>query len=386
MRLQFALASLLTTALLTPESTAQVVAHERTLDVSSNVFEPFFDGTDSAADNAATTLDGLFSVALDATSIVPFMSAAARADQNSVVEADAFDFSAQGVATAGIAVQGSAAADALNTVRVDLFFERSGNLLLDGELSVGTSLGPDFGFDPHGTATAELIVSELGGTVLFERRVELLAGQFAGQAVQLGEALALGAGSYVLEITAVANDATVGIEEVVGSFSVAQFDLDAELELVDPLAADVGAIDATFGGSQAFTLDVGPAIGSEIYWLFGSVSGTAPGIAAGGVVLPLNPDAYFTASIAQANQGPFVSTQGQLDVFGIGSAALSVPAGAALPLVGTTLHHALLARSRLPPKSNTTNAWCRVVPTSGRAAPAGTERAALPIPNTSSCP
>jgi hypothetical protein len=61
------------------------------------------------------------------------------------------------------------------------------------------------------------------------------------------------------------------------------------------------------------------------------------------VVLPLEPDAYFTLTLTKPFLAVFGGFLGQLDSAGLGSATLTVPSGVDPGLAGITLNHAYLA-------------------------------------------
>jgi hypothetical protein len=120
-----------------------------------------------------------------------------------------------------------------------------------------------------------------------------------------------------------------------GAGSVNLFDL-------SPLNGSPSAISLSAGGAQAFALDAGKYYhGGEIYVLLGSLSGTAPGVVGlGGVVLPLNDDAYFQHTLGHPNEFPLSGSLGTLSLAGSGSAVFALPAGLFPTLAGLTVHHA----------------------------------------------
>lgn len=99
------------------------------------------------------------------------------------------------------------------------------------------------------------------------------------------------------------------------------------------LAGDVSEVPIT-GGSQALTLDAGPDQAGKIFYVAGTLSGTAPGVSFGNVHVPLNPDAYTV------NPGLVAGYLGVLDATGSSTATFVLPPGVSPSLVGTTLHHA----------------------------------------------
>lgn len=97
----------------------------------------------------------------------------------------------------------------------------------------------------------------------------------------------------------------------------------------------------SLGGTQALTLTAPDAAGS-IYLLFGSVTGTEPGLPLGGdVVVPLNFDAYTLYTVGNPNAPPLGNSVGALDGSGAGAATFSLGQGQ-VPngLFGVPLHHA----------------------------------------------
>ncbi|MCA8956458.1 MAG: FG-GAP repeat protein [Planctomycetes bacterium] len=106
------------------------------------------------------------------------------------------------------------------------------------------------------------------------------------------------------------------------------------------LRSDVHEIPLTTGGTQNLTLDAGVAQANRNYWIFGSVTGTKPGITLQGVDIPLNPDPYTDLLIANINAPNFVRFRGTLDANGAATAALQVPNN--LPPGSITLYHAFL--------------------------------------------
>ena len=110
------------------------------------------------------------------------------------------------------------------------------------------------------------------------------------------------------------------------------------------LWSTTGELSAAAGGVVGFDLVAGTGHAGDLYLLLGSTSGTGPGFPIDGQLLPLVVgDAYFLASLNQANSGPFVQTFGVLDGLGKAGASLTVPLGAAAPAVGLTAHHAFVA-------------------------------------------
>ncbi|QDU65010.1 hypothetical protein [Engelhardtia mirabilis] len=122
------------------------------------------------------------------------------------------------------------------------------------------------------------------------------------------------------------------------------------------LSGSVGAIEAQAGGNHALALDAGVKHAGQAYLVLGSASGTTPGVPVAGLTLPLNADAYFSLSLSQAGNTPFLNTLGVLDANGHGAATIAVPAG--LSLAGLTfLDHAYFALSPLVGVTLVSNPW-----------------------------
>ena len=102
------------------------------------------------------------------------------------------------------------------------------------------------------------------------------------------------------------------------------------------------ALDASVGGSQALSLDVGPTYAGAPYLLVGGASGTQPGFALEGLNVPLNPDAYTTGTLLLANSSLYAQSVGALDAAGQTSGMAIALGGPAPALAGLGVHHAAL--------------------------------------------
>ena len=98
------------------------------------------------------------------------------------------------------------------------------------------------------------------------------------------------------------------------------------------------------GGVHALGLDAGPAHAGETYLVLGSLTGTEPGVAVDGLVLPLAIDAWFLFTLGNPNAPPYAGSLGALDAQGRATATLTLPPGVAgaAALAGQTLYHAFL--------------------------------------------
>lgn len=120
------------------------------------------------------------------------------------------------------------------------------------------------------------------------------------------------------------------------------------------LTTDRSTISIATGGTQKFTLDAGTSHANRLYWIFGSMSGTKPGVNLVGFHVPLNPDAYTDVAYFATNSTVFASFRGVLASDGTASASLNVPSG--LPPGSYDFHHAYVlhdaAKSRVFMASN----------------------------------
>src|SRR5690606_28657527 len=71
------------------------------------------------------------------------------------------------------------------------------------------------------------------------------------------------------------------------------------------LYADRHRIDIATGGTQALTVHAGAAHAGLTYWIFGSITGSRPGIDLLGVHIPLNPDPYTDLALGAINTPVF---------------------------------------------------------------------------------
>jgi hypothetical protein len=110
------------------------------------------------------------------------------------------------------------------------------------------------------------------------------------------------------------------------------------------LFASAQALSLSAGGAVDLLVDPGPAASPGFaFWIFGSASGTAPGIDVAGVLLPLALDPYLLFTASHPGPPPLAGFLGVLGAGGTGEAALLVPPLTSPALAGLTLHHAFLA-------------------------------------------
>lgn len=89
------------------------------------------------------------------------------------------------------------------------------------------------------------------------------------------------------------------------------------------LHTDVATISAGAGGSAVFTINIGPNHAGKLYTLAAGASGTSPGTPFGGVLIPLNADAWTNRSIRHANSAFFTNSMGTLDATGSATASFN---------------------------------------------------------------
>jgi hypothetical protein len=139
---------------------------------------------------------------------------------------------------------------------------------------------------------------------------------------------------------------TNGIPDECDLASGYSMDIDGDGQLDDcfapPLMADTYELSVAAGGTQALTLSAPAAL--DFYFIFGSTSGTSPGVASGGFVVPLNIDSYLLHTATLPNHPPLSSSFGILlpaaGAGGQATASFSLPPAYSASLIGLTLHHA----------------------------------------------
>lgn len=90
------------------------------------------------------------------------------------------------------------------------------------------------------------------------------------------------------------------------------------------------------GDTQELTINAGAEHKNRPYLMLGTMSGTAPGLPLGDLLLGINPDAYTLLTLEAANSSALQNTFGNLDQSGQATARITVPAG----LGPVQLHHA----------------------------------------------
>jgi hypothetical protein len=113
----------------------------------------------------------------------------------------------------------------------------------------------------------------------------------------------------------------------------------SRLDMGVAMYGDVHEIRITTGGTQRLTVNAGKAHKNLRYWIFGSVTGTTPGVNLLGVHIPLNPDLYTDIAMVHVNTTAFTKFMGTLDANGLATASFNVPANVQAPS-GFTFHHA----------------------------------------------
>ena len=114
------------------------------------------------------------------------------------------------------------------------------------------------------------------------------------------------------------------------------FGMIGEIDVRQPLEADVSELSVSAGGTQTFSLNPTPSQAGDFYFLTGTTSGTLPGIVLDGVSVPINIDPY---TLAVLSPNPLLTPN-----FGVitpnPTVSLNIPAGISSALIGTTFDHA----------------------------------------------
>lgn len=121
------------------------------------------------------------------------------------------------------------------------------------------------------------------------------------------------------------------------------FNANGLLDRCEALSASANELSLSGGGAVAFDLDGGAPVLGATYWMFGSASGTTPGLNFGPINLPLQFDAYFQLTLSKPFAAPFGSFIGFFDGNGFSQASFSLPPGSEASLTGITLYHAYVA-------------------------------------------
>lgn len=107
------------------------------------------------------------------------------------------------------------------------------------------------------------------------------------------------------------------------------------------MTADVGTISIATGGTQTLTLDAGPVFAHKPYWIFGSITGTSPGISLNGIDIPLNVDVYTQLAMENVTANPpYKGFRSALDANGTATAQFILPANALG--AGFSLYHSYI--------------------------------------------
>lgn len=109
------------------------------------------------------------------------------------------------------------------------------------------------------------------------------------------------------------------------------------------LSSGTDSISLSSGGAQVLSIDLGTSHANQSYLVLGSASGWCPGLPlASGMLIPLNPDAYFDWTFAFPNT-LMLDSLGTLDALGRAEARFLLPGGQDPLLAGLVLHHAAIA-------------------------------------------
>ncbi len=104
------------------------------------------------------------------------------------------------------------------------------------------------------------------------------------------------------------------------------------------MTADVATIAYATGGIQTLTLDAGPVHANKSYWIFGSITGTSPGVSLNGIHIPLNLDVYTQLAMENVTANPpYDGFRATLDASGGATARFVLPVNTLN--VGFSLYH-----------------------------------------------
>jgi hypothetical protein len=110
-----------------------------------------------------------------------------------------------------------------------------------------------------------------------------------------------------------------------------------------PLVFDVNMVSASTGGKVGLSLNSGGDFSNRGYFVLGSVSGTAPGFPLpGGLIMPLNYDAFTDLVFILVNTPIFVDFAGNLNASGMGSAEFNILQPVDPKFVGVSFYFAYL--------------------------------------------
>ncbi|MHC4896955.1 MAG: DUF7948 domain-containing protein [Planctomycetota bacterium] len=120
----------------------------------------------------------------------------------------------------------------------------------------------------------------------------------------------------------------------------------SRLDMGVALYGNLHEVSLSTGGTQKLTVNAGKAHANRSYWIFGSVTGTTPGItlasAIGAVHIPLNPDIWTDYTIGLANTATLSNTKATLDASGTAQAAFNIPKVNLPGAIGVVFYHAYL--------------------------------------------
>jgi len=136
------------------------------------------------------------------------------------------------------------------------------------------------------------------------------------------------------------------------------FDGDGQLDdcVAPPLYALNRYASIVTGGQQDLLIAMGTLHAGELYFTLGSISGTSPGFPVGGLLLPLNVDAYFLTTLTNPNSPGLVGSFGTLDAAGLGMTSIVVPPGLGFGLIGLVGTHATVTLDSTLAVTGVTNA------------------------------
>ncbi len=119
--------------------------------------------------------------------------------------------------------------------------------------------------------------------------------------------------------------------------------LAARVDPLTPLFSGYDTVSASAGAAVPLVVNFGAPAGAARYIIAGSTDGTQPGLIFDGGILPLNRGRFFNASVASANQAPYLGTRGNLDMNGRAEATFMPSPAMLTSLVGQRVDWAAVA-------------------------------------------
>jgi hypothetical protein len=201
------------------------------------------------------------------------------------------------------------------------------SLALDGERVLA---GADMHDGRGANAGAAYLFAHAGGAWSEAARLVALDAEpndrFGASAALDGDALLVGA----------------PFEGTLGVRAGATYSFSASGSAFPSLLGAPASLSIAAGGVQALALHGCQEHAGLLYVVLGSLAGTSPGLALGGVTLPLNPDFYLLYTANHPGAPPLAGGLGLLDAGAAAQAVFALPPASFPALVGLAAHHAFV--------------------------------------------